>query len=204
MRSPRALLSRSSSLDDLAVFGVLLAIEWLANFSLASDFGLYEDDYLLTASLFNMSWRGLCHYYLPWCFTAAPQARPIGYALNGLLAYFTGKQGLEFGYMLGWIILSINGFLSFCILRKRLGMTAGIVGACTYILFPADLAKQILMHRGFVHLSVASTLSGIILYQRETPITKVASYLVAAVSLLIWEGPFLAFSSLLFSSLRGL
>src|SRR5262245_53888586 len=90
VRSLRTLVSGPYS-KDLAVFGVIFAVGWLANFSLASEFGLYEDDYLVTASLFNMSWRALWHYYLPWCFTTAPQARPLGYALNGLLAYFTGK-----------------------------------------------------------------------------------------------------------------
>jgi hypothetical protein len=192
VRSLRTLVSGPYS-KDLAVFGVIFAVGWLANFSLASEFGLYEDDYLVTASLFNMSWRALWHYYLPWCFATAPQARPVGYALNGLLAYFTGKQGLELGYMLGWIIHSINGLLTYGILRKRLGSVAGIVGACTFILFPADLAKQILMHRAFVNLSVTCTLSGIILYQRGTLISKLGSYLVAGFSLLIWEGPFLAF-----------
>jgi hypothetical protein len=186
-------LGQEGPFEGLIIAFAILATGWLANFSLSSQFGLYEDDYLLTASLFGMSWRGLTYYYFPWSFTAAPQARPLGYALNGLLAYFTGKLGLDFGYAVGWVILSANGSLIYYILRQRLGPRAGLIAALTYILFPADLAKQILMHRGFVHLAETCTLLGIFLYQKGTRTTKFVSYFVASLSLLIWEGPFIAF-----------
>jgi len=74
-----------------------------------------------------------------------------------------------------------------------LGNQPALVAALSYILFPADLSKQILMHRAFVHAANTSVLLGTLLYQRDTPASKFASYVLASLSLIIWEGSFFGF-----------
>ena len=132
--------------------------------------------------------------YLTYCIAGFPEGRPIGFALNTVFSFLVGRYlSVQTGYLLGWLILSFNGYLIYRIVKPLLGNQPAMVAALSYILFPADLSKQILMHRAFVLAANTSVLLGTLLYQRDTLASRLASYLVAGLSLIIWEGPFFGF-----------
>ena len=176
-------------LVPLFFFGLIC---YIANFLLAPFFGIYEDDYTLFLPMQAWHWKDFVGY-LSWCVTTAPQARPLGWVLNGTLAYVTHGHSLFAGYLIGWAILTINSVLLYSLLRKVAGPLPAIAGTLTYILLPMDLSKVILMLRAYVHLSMTCLLLGLHLYRNGTWKWRVASYFVAPLSLIIWEGFYLPF-----------
>jgi len=179
--------------ENVRVALTILLICFLANFSLSSQFGVYDDDHFLTLSPASMSSKTFFEY-LKYCIAESPGGRPIGFALNAVFSFLVGRYlSVQTGYLLGWLILSFNGYLIYRIVKPLLGNQPAFVAALSYILFPADLSKQILMHRAFVLAANTSVLLGILLYQRDTLVSRFASYLVAGLSLIIWEGPFFGF-----------
>ena len=187
------LSERSASMKQtLAVFAALGCVGFLANFVLCPFFGIYEDDY--TEFIANLSFsRDRLLSYVQWCFSSCFQGRPLGWMLNGVLGYLSKGDALTGGYLIGWLILTLNGLLIFLVLKRVIDARAAFIGALTYLLLPMDLSKQILMHRAFVHLSVTCLCLGLFFYVNREPRSKILSYLVASLSLIIWEGPYIAF-----------
>jgi hypothetical protein len=95
--------------------------------------------------------------------------------------------------VIGWLILTLSGLLIFLVLKRVIDARAAFIAALTYLLLPVYLSKQILMHRAFVHLSVSCLCLGLFFYVNREPRSKILSYLVASLSLIIWEGPYIAF-----------
>jgi hypothetical protein len=189
--------------EDFSVVLVIFLVNFIANFSLSSQFGIYEDDHFFT--LIPASWTSSSFlHFLISCFQSSPGGRPLGYALNTTISFLVGRYlSVQTVYLLGWLIVSFNSYLIYRILKPLLGNQPAFVAALSYILFPADLSKQILMHRAFVHAANTSVLLGTLLYQRDTTTSKFASYVVASLSLIIWEGPFFGFIAAPFLIING-
>jgi hypothetical protein len=187
-RSPELLPFKEFS----AVALFLGLVNLLANYLLSPFFGIYEDDYIFF--LPSQSWSaGQLWDHLRWMFINEPQGRPVGWALNAVLGYLTAKHGLELAYVLGWLILTINAFLLYVVLRRASNQFAALAGAVTYLVLPVDLSKMILMHRIFVHGSMTFLLVGLALYTTGRLRWKMLGFACAAVSLTVWEAFYLPF-----------
>jgi hypothetical protein len=173
-------------------FWSLLLICFLGNYCLSANFGLYEDDYFYTVSSLTWNRQDLLRA-LASSFATVPD-RPLGLALNYIVAYLSSRAvGLQFGYLLGCLLLTVNAYLVFRVLKPLLSEGAAFCGALLFLLTPADMGKQLLMHRAFVQGSIGALLAGILLNRSEGVWLRVLSYPVAAASLFIWEGPYLPF-----------
>jgi hypothetical protein len=160
--------------SDAVAFVVILLVTFFAHFVLFPQFGIYEDDYILTLPVMKSSiaelpghlWETLTHPTF---------GRPINFFFRWLIFFFTVKDGhLQAG------------------LRRRLGFRAGFVGAIFYLLYPVDASRQILMHQTDMHLGATILLVSFLLYQNKK---LFSAFFLAAISLLVcewWYLPFLA------------
>src|SRR5260370_36145921 len=100
-----------------------------------------------------MSWsfQDLCHTLGEiWSQWILYQGRPLGFSLNAIIAYISGKApSLCLGYAIGYLILLLNGCLLFKVLRKVLPFAGSLVGALAYVTFVADGAAGIFVCRFF-------------------------------------------------------
>jgi hypothetical protein len=179
--------------EFFTAFLIIAVVLLLNDYLFADYFGLYEDDYIWVMTLPPMGWSfsDLCHTLRQiWSQWIIYQGRPLGFSLNAIIAYVSGKAAsLGFGYSIGYLIMLLNGCLLFKVLRRVLPFAGTLVGALAYITFVPDGAAVILMHR-LLHLSMTIVLVAMILYQRRS---YILAYLVAAGSLLIYESLYLSF-----------
>ena len=177
----------------LTAFVVIALVLLLHDYLFADYFGIYENDYIWVMTLAPMSWsfQDLCHTLGEiWSQWILYQGRPLGFSLNAIIAYISGKApSLCLGYAIGYVIFLLNGCLLFKVLRKVLPFAGSLVGALAYVTFVADAAAVILMHR-LLHLSMTFLLIAILLYQRRS---YALGYLVATFSLFTYEAFYLPF-----------
>src|SRR5208337_2971321 len=126
--------------------------------------------------------------------TVPMQGRPLGFFLNEIVSFiFDRSSHIETSYLAGWLIVSLNAVLIFLILRNCIGAAASFVIAVFYIVFPADTSRMILMHRVFTNLSLTFILVSLALYQRQRMGGVILSYIIAGMSLLVYESFYLLF-----------
>src|SRR5207302_4136088 len=80
-------------------------------------------------------------------FTSLPQGRPLGFFLPDLLSFIGDKLGgLPAIYLIGFLVVTLNTFLCYRLLRVRVPPAPAVVGAAVFCLFPADTTKILLTH----------------------------------------------------------
>src|SRR5437667_4833672 len=140
--SPRGRGSREAPIA--LALSALLA--WTAQFHHFRDFGLYEDDYWFISEAMGKNLDYLLGR-LHTTFTALPQGRPFGFFLPDLFSFVGDKLGgLAAIYLLGFVIVTLNTFLCYRLLRVRIPVAPAAVGAAIFCLFPADTTKILLTH----------------------------------------------------------
>src|SRR5436305_461513 len=73
--------------------------------------------------------------------------RPLGFFLPDLFSFIGDKLGgLPAIYLLGFLIVTLNSFLCYRLLRTRIPRAAALAGALAFCLFPADTTKILLTH----------------------------------------------------------
>jgi hypothetical protein len=186
------LMRRFPFASGAIAFPALLLITFFAHFILFPLFGIYEDDYILTlpgmkcsaAELPGHLWAALIHPTF---------GRPINFFFRWLIYFFTiGNGHLEAGFLFSLLLISVNAYLFFLLIRRQLGFQAGLAGAVFYLLYPVDTSRQILMHQTDMHLGATILLGAFLLYQNQK---MVLAFVLAALSLLVcewWYLPFLA------------
>jgi hypothetical protein len=180
--------------EPLVAAFVICLFTFLGNYSLLSRFGIYEDDYLFFFfRAFDWHWRDFLED-VRWNFMHLPQGRPLGFSLEAFLCFIGSvEKNAQLAHLIGWMVISLNGFLIFRICRNRLSFICALAGGLFFVLDPANLAKQVVMHRGFVHLTITPLLCAFLLFQSESKARRVWSYPIAALSLIIWEAGYLPF-----------
>jgi hypothetical protein len=172
---------------------LLALVSFTGIFLYSTFFGVYEDDYTETLNLFPGSTTEFLDYVIFYLKTG-PQGRPISWALNAVLDHLLGHSlSLEYSYLAGWLIFTLNAYLIFTLLKKVLDQNAAIIGALFLLLLPFDLSKPILMHRAFVYLSMTFLLAGLNLSKSGSKWLQWLAYPVAYLSLVTWEGFYLPF-----------
>lgn len=183
---PHSLLARFETHTALVV---LVLASWVAQFHHFRDFGLYEDDYWFIARAMGQDPAYLASRLQ--VFASLPQGRPLGFFLPDLFSFVGDKLGgLPAIYLLGWLIVSLNTFLCYRLLRTRLPALPALSGALAFCLFPADTTKILLTHDFQLQPSLTFLLLASLAYAAGRSRT---AYVLSAGSLLAYENAFLPF-----------
>jgi hypothetical protein len=159
-----------------------------AQFHHFAQFGLYEDDYWFISEAMGKD----PSYLLRRLETALhmPQGRPFGFFLPDLFSWVGDKLGgLPAIYLLGFLIVTLNTFLCYRLLRLRVPVTAGAAGAAVFCLFAADTTKILLTHDFQLQPSLTFALLSAIAYATGR---RPLAYILSAGALLSYENGFLA------------
>jgi hypothetical protein len=175
-----------NSLKTLAFLALTI---WVAHFFYFRYFGLYEDDYAYISEPLGWHLSDLLDYakvFVDW-----PQGRPIGFFLPHLLS-FIGAQlgGLHAIYIIGFVIVTLNAFLFYSLLKRVSSEAMAVIGALAFCLFPADTTHTFLMHALGLQTSLTFLLIASLCYLSGK---RVLPYLVILGSLLTYESPFMVF-----------
>jgi hypothetical protein len=166
---------------------------WIAQFHHFRDFGLYEDDYWFISQAMGKDASYLLAR-LHTAFTVLPQGRPLGFFLPDVLSFIGDKLGgLPAIYLVGFVVVTLNTYLCYRLLRVRVPVAAAAVGAAVFCLFPADTTKILLTHDFQLQPSLTFALLAALLYAAEH---RVAAYAVGAGALLSYESGYLALVAL--------
>jgi hypothetical protein len=126
--------------------------------------------------------------------TSLPQGRPLGFFLPDLLSYVGDKLGgLPAIYLLAFLIVTLNTFLCYRLLRVRVPVAPAVVGAAVFCLFPADTTRTLLTHEFQLQPSLTFALLAALAYATAP---KPLSYVLAAAALLCYESGYLALFAL--------
>jgi hypothetical protein len=166
---------------------------WTAQFHHFRDFGLYEDDYWFVSQAMGKDLSYVLGRFTT-AFTRLPQGRPFGFFLPDLFSFVGDKLGgLAAIYLIGFLIVTLNTFLCYRLLRLRVPVAAAAVGAAVFCLFPADTTKILLTHDFQLQPSLTFALLASLAYAAER---RPLSYALGACALLSYESGFLALFAL--------
>jgi len=182
----------------ILVLGLLL---FAGSFLYAHAFRLYDDDYVAVVPAFFWSKRDLWHQIVS-ALTQWPQGRPIGVALNSVVAFLTAQSAtLATGYASGFCVLLLNGALLYRLAIRFLPVPGALFSAAIYLLYPIDTSKALLMFRVTNHFNVTFLLCALLAYVYGR---RVVAYVLATVCFLIYEPffPIFLIAPLLVSSRR--
>src|ERR1700759_3263699 len=113
--------------NNLKALLLLALVSFTGIYLYSTFFGAYKDDYTETVNQFPGS---TAHFLdmLVWFFKTNLQGRPLSWALNGTLDYLLGHSlNLEYSYLAGWAIFTLNAYLIFNLLKKILNQNAALV-----------------------------------------------------------------------------
>jgi hypothetical protein len=168
----------------------IVIIAFLAHFYLFDQFGLYEDDYLMVFPWLHVSWHKVAGYALD-SLVHPMQGRPIYFPLQALLAYFAFRiGGLGLTHLVSFGLLALLGSFVYRVLRQVTSPRIAFLASLIFVLYPADTSRQIIMHQCATLLPMCICMYAILLYARGRQLT---SYVVAALTLLIYESTYFPF-----------
>jgi len=126
-----------SANPTVGVFLIIAAVVFISHFLLCSKFGIYEDDYIYVLPTFSWSATDWLHAIRRDVISPL-QGRPLYYVVQETLSFFTTHGGNTVGgHLVSFVIVTINGFLMFRLLKRVLSAMAGFVGAIDGLLLKA-------------------------------------------------------------------
>ena len=176
--------------SSLQIFILLFVVNWIAHFLYFESLGLYEDDYVYVTYPMGWStndlWQAISSNLTHW-----PQGRPLGFSIPELIN-FVGYRlgGLPAIYVAGAIIVTLNAFLFYLILKSIGSESIAALGALVFVLFPADTTRSYLMHLTGLQPSLTFFLIATLLYVSGK---SKLSYVAIAGALLTYESGFIVF-----------
>lgn len=178
---------------------LLAAVTFVTHFLLLTQFGLYEDDYFYTLSVFGWDWPTWWAQVQD-AILHPIQGRPLNHAVRRTLFFLSlNHGGLQSAYLVSWALVTVNAMLMFCFVRRILSPRAALAAALLFIVYPIDTSRQMLMHMSDLHLGALILLVALNLYACNRPWS---AFGVAALGLVNYESfylPFLAAPFLLAS-----
>jgi hypothetical protein len=172
---------------------LIAALAWLAQFHHFRDFGLYEDDYWFVSEAMGKGGQYLVSRFIT-AFTTLPQGRPFGFFLPDLLSFIGDKLGgLPGIYLVGFLVVTLNTFLCYRLLRTRAPLAPSAFGAAIFCLFPADTTKILLTHDFQLQPSLTFALLSALAYSAGR---RPLAYVVSIGALMSYENGFLALFAL--------
>jgi len=162
---------------------------WVRHFMLITDYGFYEDDYSRFPYLLSLPTEkifGLISQYLS---IRAGHGRPLELIFSNSFGYIGSLLGGVSGmYFVGYLLIIINVFLFYFLLKTVWNSSFAIIGALVFSLYPADVTQPFLTHSLGLQPSLTLLLIALILF---TTNHKFLSYVFATCILLTYETPFL-------------
>ena len=178
---------------------LIFAVAFVGKFWFASGFGFYEDDYLQILPFYafklgdtlQRAWFDLRTW---------PHGEPIGFAIADLHAYFVTRfDTLLVGFLLGLILVGLNGCLFYRLAKRFFPDFAAFIAACVFVLYPADTSEQIIMNQPWQLFNLTLVLLAFLFYRKNITL----SYGLAVCSLLSYEHFFFPFAAAPFLLARG-
>ena len=129
-----------------AVAAILLLVVWLARYWGSSGFGLYVDDPPRVIPAMESSWADLWPYLWEILSGFHGQGRPLHPILIHLIPHWAARiAGLQSVYWAASLIVALNGFLLYSLLRKLSGSQfLALTAAVAFCVFPADTTQAYL------------------------------------------------------------
>ncbi len=169
---------------------VLLAVNLVANYWRAQEFGLYDDDYLFTLPPMSWGWVELWDMWV-YAVTTLPQGRPIWWVVNPTFAWLLGfLPTLTWSYVFGLLLSTTAAVALYRFFLRFVSPLGAVSGALFYLLFPPDTSKVIIMHQVAFQFTTLMLLGALGLYLSRW---KWWSYGVLTAVLLTFEPYFLPF-----------
>jgi len=180
--------------SEAVVHCVFLALlTYAAHYWYCARYGIYEDDFAIVpyasfwtigqvCSWAKMHWMQFTH------------GRPLGWTTWVLVPWLGFKLGgsLHAVYLLASTIVMANTVLFYLLVRRSFGQPSSLalIAGVAYCLFPADTARQMLVHTSMLQPSVLFMLIGSHFYLSRRP---VPAYAFALASFICYEVGFLPF-----------
>ena len=177
--------------ENVKVFILLASINWLSHFLYFKGFGLYEDDYANVGIFFGIDLPHLLKV-ISNRLTIWTEGHPLAF-LPVLFLYISELTGgFHFLYVIAFLIVTINSFLVYKVLKKIIpeSYVLAIAGALAFCLSPSDTTKLYLQHAFILQMSIMFFLSATLLYLNNK---KVLAYLTIILSIFTYESPFMLF-----------
>ena len=178
-------------LGDIKVRYLLIFVFALVGkFLFASQFGFYEDDYLQILPYYQYGLGdAIAHAW--WDLQHWQHGEPLGFAIAAFHAYFVTRfDTLLVGFLLGLILVGLNGCLFYRLARRFFPDFPAFIAACVFVLYPADTSEQIIMNQPWQLLNLTFVLLAFLFYRRNITL----SYGLALCSLLTYEHFFFPFA----------
>jgi|GEM_PF-6132563 len=181
---------RSAKVDAEKVCILLLVfITYLACFSLASQVGIYEDDYLHVQH-WGKDWDRVL-FRLERVWEVWSQGRPVAGTLSVFIIYASELLGRLIALQTwSFFLLSINAVFVFLILKRVTPLPAAFVGALMMIVYPGDAAKMEIIRAIQLQPTMLLFLSATLMYLKGY---RILPYLFVGLSLFIYENVALLF-----------
>ena len=175
-------LSVFNNQDSLKILVLLAITIWIAHFWHSASFGLYEDDLWRFAGLEGKTWSEVWE-------ALQDQGRPLHDGLIYLFLFLGFRLGRLHGvYLIGYIILTVNAFLFYELLKRLSNQQVfAVTGALAFCLFPADTTQAFPTH--FLGLQPSLTFL-LLAFHCYLSGRKKLSYFVILGSLLCYETVF--------------
>ena len=183
----------SQGLKILAIFILIAALIWVTRFWHSPQFGLYEDDYTRIPQALAMTGSDLWQIIIQAFRHFVDHGKPLHPTLIYSLALLGGRIGDLFGvYIIGYLIVTINAFLFYYLVKRISNQTFALISALAYCLYSADTTQAFITHSLGLQPSLTFLLLAMHAYLSDK---KVLSYLFVTGILLNYETPFLIFLS---------
>src|SRR3984893_12352093 len=184
------MITKSSIKSSLIPWTAIGLILFLSHFVLATEFGLYEDDYFYMLPRITENFREFTTFFF-YTLMHPSQGRPLFGPLQGALAYFGYHAGgLPFCHLISFGFLWVSAVLLYQLVLRKLSLRAAFLGSLLLVLFPLDTSRQILMHQMATVIPLTILLCAFHLYVSHR---FFLSYLMAAIPLFAYESMFLPF-----------
>ncbi|MBE9034057.1 hypothetical protein [aff. Roholtiella sp. LEGE 12411] len=177
-------------MNHIKVFVLLAISNWIAHFWQYASFGLYEDDFYRITRVMEATWTQVWEIILE----GGGQGRPLHDGLIYLFSFLGIKLGgLHFVYWIGYLIITLNSFLFYILLKYLSNQQVFVVtGAIAFCLFPADTTQAFLTHSLGIQPSLMFLLLALYFYVSGK---KKLSYLTIVGTLLCYETMYPVFLS---------
>jgi hypothetical protein len=154
---------------------------FVAHYFQVNNFGLYEDDYIVSAGmsyelsdLLNLAWNSIISFQ-----------RPVAFIVYALIPYITSKfGGTLLLHLTGFFIVWLNASLIYLLIAKCFDKKYAFLGALIYVLLPALTIRGWLNHTTHMQPTITYLLCALLFYINNK---KTLSYLTISLSLMTYE-----------------
>ena len=183
----------SQGIRSLTILILIAVLIWVTRFWHSSQFGLYEDDYTRIPQALAMTGSELWQIIIQAFRHFVDHGKPLHPTLIYSLALIGGRiKGLFGIYIIGYLIVTINAFLFYWLVKRISNQTFALISALAYCLYSADTTQSFITHSLGLQPSLTFLLLAMHGYLSDK---KILSYLLLSGILLNYETPFLIFLS---------